>query len=309
MYEAAVMLDIFAGRTDVYGSDWGSARKGTVDEQLMLEHLTGHHGIGIYPIVHDRKNRLWVKWGCCDIDTGDWGETWALVTALRSMGLSPFVERSRSKGWHVWVFCDKWVLARDMRRALKVAYKAIGLAAKEANPKSEELRENQLGNYVRLPYKGALSGPIERQTMLQGYSYDGDGEPMSLVTFLTLAGAENALPGGKQIKHWADKWYEPPKQHRCDPAELLSNSELATLASKMPHDLFLTWKMGPKHDHKRSDTLVMLAYRLAALRFTPDEVFQLIKSADMLWGKYHERVNGDEYMADIVERGFNGNPT
>jgi hypothetical protein len=59
------------------------------------------------------------------------------------MDIEPHIERSRSKGWHIWVFASHPVTAKAMRRALKVAYAAIELPAKEANPKSETLNVGQ----------------------------------------------------------------------------------------------------------------------------------------------------------------------
>lgn len=293
--------DLFAGRQDAYGGDEGRAIYGTVGRQAYLRHLMGEEPIGIYPIIHDAENNLWVRWGCCDIDTGDWNEAYQLWLALDAMGMRPFVERSRSKGWHVWVFASTWVPASDMRRALKVAYKAIGLPAKEANPKSEVLRPNQLGNYVRLPYKGGLVVPSDRQCFMGGFDANHDGKPLGFKDFLGCVETVSQ----ETIKHWATKWYEPPRAATgITVEETLSDEHLRGLVSRLPIGLRTLWEKGPKQSNQRSDGLAALAHQTAQRGFTPQQVFQLVVSADRLWGKYWDRVNGQDYLLDIVERAF-----
>lgn len=277
------------------------ANWGPVGRQQYLRHLTGEHPIGIYPIIHDGENNLWVRWGCCDIDTGDWTEAWTLYVALKAMGLQPMVERSRSKGWHIWVFANTWVIASDMRRALKVAYKAIGLPAKEANPKSEVLRPNQLGNYVRLPYKGGLAENVSRQCFMKDFSADSDGVPMSFDEFVGTA----TTVSPETIRSWAGKWYEPPRPTLgVSVDEVLSDAHLKGLVSRMPYGLRILWEKGPKQANKRSDGLAALAHQAAQRGFTAQEVFQLVVSADRIWGKYWDRVNGQDYLMDLTERAF-----
>lgn len=293
--------DLFNGRQDAYGGDDGRAIYKPANRQAILRHLIGEEPIGIYPIVHDAENNLWVKWGCCDIDTGDWNEAYQLWMALDAMGLKPMVERSRSKGWHVWVFASTWVPALEMRRALKVAYKAIGLPAKEANPKSEVLRPNQLGNYVRLPYKGGLDNWVQRQCFMRDFNPREDGVPMFFDEF--LGNVKTVSP--ETIRHWASKWYEPPRATTgVSVDEVLSDEHLKGLVSRLPYGLRILWEKGPKQEHMRSDGLAALAHQSAQRGFTSQEVFQLVSSADRMWGKYWDRVNGQDYLLDIVERAF-----
>lgn len=293
------MYDTFIGRTDAWGGDDGRAIWQPVTKTLVAGHLDGSQGIGIYPI-RQRANEdspLLVKWGCCDIDTGDWNEAFTLGLALERMGLEPWIERSRSKGWHLWVFADEWVHAWEMRRALKVAYNVIGLPAKEANPKSEHLRVEQLGNYVRLPYKGGLVSTPERQVMMKNISRRTDGEPMSLDEFVeTPKGVSAGI-----IKDWASKYYEPPRKTKVAVEDMLNDEALALLASRMDPRTYQVWANGPKNAD-RSATLQALGHAFAKQGYTPQECFQLVSAADRMWGKYHERSNGDGYIVDIVER-------
>lgn len=290
------MLEIFGGRMDAYGGDDGLAIRRPVTHQLVKNHLEGSTGIGIYPIWRSDDDRLMVKWGCCDIDTGNWDEAYSLTVALNAMNMHPHVERSRSKGWHVWVFAEKPVEARQMRRALKVAYAAIDLPAKEANPKQETLRENQLGNYVRLPFKGNLLGHTTRQVMMRDWSATGDGEPIGCRDWFYEFEHRTAV---ETIAHWASRWREPERT-KLNTVDEIDDAEFEVLVKNLPGDLFLFVKNGPQHD--RSGGLVALAFKLKAAGYSPTEIFHFVELADRRWGKYTTRVNRDEFLMDIVER-------
>ena len=295
------LLGTFEGRTDAWGGDEGRAIWQPVTVELIEGHLRGDTPCGVYPIRqrNDDADPLVVRWGCCDIDTGDWNEAYRLGYALEGMGMLPWVERSRSKGWHIWVFAEDWVEAWEMRRALKVAYSTIGLPAKEANPKSERLRANQLGNYVRLPYKGWYAGSQERQVMLKDFDRHHDGQVMSLDEFLDSPKGVSV----ETIKHWAGKWYEAPRQTHVSADDLLADAEIATLAARMNPRTRGVWQDGPK-TADRSATLQALAYTLRNQGFNAQENYQLVNAADRMWGKYHLRVDGNAYIADIVERAY-----
>ena len=287
--------DLFTGRTDAYGTDTGGACWQPVTYATYERHLTGTEPIGIYPVVNNM-----VRWGCCDIDTGDWSEAYLLATALKGMGLVPHVERSRSKGWHIWIFLPEFVAASDMRRCLKVAYKAIDLPAKEANPKSELLRPNQLGNYVRLPYKaGAVVNP-SRQVMMGYWNVQGDGMPLALNEWLRY-GTE---VGGKifsdpnKIKAWAAKWYEPPRKSASIDTD--NDVDVVRLADRLPTDWRKVWLHGEVRD--RSATFVAMAHNLAKCGWQPQDVYDILWACP--WNKYRDRRDGEGYVQDIVDRAY-----
>jgi len=285
--------NLFTGRTDAYGSDSGGAIWAPVTLDTYENHLNGIEPIGIYPIKHDADNKLWVRWGSCDIDTGDWQEAFMLASALSGMGLTPHIERSRSKGWHIWIFVAVPVEAWEMRRCLKVAYAAIDLPAREANPKSEQLRPNQLGNYVRLPYKSGLLFDSERQTMTEGWGRHGDGTP---VPFAKWIEQDNHYSPIDTIKRWAAKWYERPRRL----IEIKVGEEADKLAATLPATWQTTWREGNVRD--RSATFVAMAYDLAKRGWQPSDVFTILWGCP--WNKYRDRVDGEHYVRDIVERAF-----
>lgn len=287
---------LFAGRRDAYGSDHGSAVWQPVTRDTFERHLTGVEPVGIYPVYHD-GSETYVNWGCCDIDTGDWSEAYMLAQALDGMRLNAWVERSRSKGWHIWVFSNEPVLARDMRRCLKVAYAAIDLPAKEANPKSESLRPNQLGNYVRLPYKGGLIVASERQTMMDGFNHLNDGSPLSFSNFISINDLD-LFSKADRIRHWASKWYEPPRRS----INMVTDNDVDSikLANSLPTTWRDVWLNGNVRD--RSATFVAMAYDLAKRGWQAQDVYDILWSCP--WNKYRDRNDGEYYVQDIVERAF-----
>lgn len=292
------MLHLFGGNMAAYGADEGYAVREPVTDRLMLEHLEGDTGIGIYP-MWEQDGEWWVKWGCCDIDTGNWTEAYSLATALRAMGFTPFVERSRSKGWHIWVFSQGPVQASQMRRMLKVAYAAINLPAREANPKAEKLHTGQLGNYVRLPFKGALWEPTERQTMMKNWDINSDGEPMSADFFFHWFQNKHRA-NIADIHSWASRWVEP--QRKTLPSDRMSDEEIQRLFQHMPNDLFQFIADGPARGGDRSEALVALAWKLKRAGFSGKEIYAAVCAADARWGKYHDRPDGEVYLTEIVER-------
>jgi hypothetical protein len=284
----------FNGNKKARGGDDGRAIWEPVTNKTYENHLIGLEPCGIYPSIPqlgtDKRKTFW---GCCDIDTGEWSEAYQLASALAGMGLVPNVERSRSKGWHVWIFVEKPVDVVDMRRCLKVAYAAIDLPAKEANPKSEMLRPDQLGNYVRLPYKGGLVIQSSRQCMMGNCSPTQDGYPIPFKEWITM----DVYSDPDKVSHWASKWFEPPR-----PLLQLRNidvTQIPDLVERMPKRWKKTWD-GSNVKGDRSAALVALGYGLAKLGWKPDDVYNVLWCSPL--NKYAERNGGEVYVQDIVTR-------
>lgn len=172
--ELQVALDVvvlFDGRHDCYFDSLGRRTKegtpglvwtkgdlpGWIDR--MDEHFRGEHDIGVYPRTDDG----FCRWGCIDIDTGDFSEALTCWDILNDAGVPAWIEKSGSwkdlskAGYHVWVFAEDWVDATLMRPMLVEVVRRAGLPEKtEVNPKQVKATDKGVGNCVRLPY-GARS--------------------------------------------------------------------------------------------------------------------------------------------------------
>ncbi len=85
-----------------------------VDDQAVLNHLKGHHVMGVYPLLGDET--CWFL--AADFDKASWqDDVAALIGTCRETGVPVSVERSRSgNGAHAWFFFAEPVTANVARR-------------------------------------------------------------------------------------------------------------------------------------------------------------------------------------------------
>jgi len=284
-------ITLFRGRGDCYGSWSGGCIKEPLTRRQFEQHLTSGPFIGVYPLVSDR-----VSWGCIDIDGKDFGHNWPemwtlarnLTTILKVKDVHAHTERT-ANGYHLWVFPDTpLVPAAHMRRALMAACKAIGYDPKEVNPKQE--KAVGVGNYVRLPYYGAIScGTPENR-----YFVDADGLALDLIE--SLAVLEHGKTSPEALSALAELWQPPQVTRTVNSNNTYADTELLNGLE------FKCWRDGPAEGFDRSGTLVRLARLLLQRGFTPDQVFPFLKSADERWGKFYMRDDCDEQLIAIIER-------
>lgn len=286
--------DLFAGRVDVYGK--GGAQGGCVKEPLTYDHyyahLEGTLPIGVYPQRDDYK----VKWGCSDIDVEDFGLAYNIRAALNTLGIVGWIELTRSAHYHVWVFCEQWTTAAVVRRALLVAHELAGVPPKEVNPKQGSLEGMNYGNYVRLPYPGwfthtRLSG--ERQVMIVP-----KGPPFSLEQFLPAAWRRRA---DHHTLHRAANLYREPEKKAVVLGNLVPLND--TLTTRLNGLAWTVYKDGPL-DGDRSAALFKLAAGCKTSGLNPTEALTIVTDADLRWGKYHSRPDGEKWLRRTVERAY-----
>lgn len=95
-------------------SDCGNRLLIPVTEQIVYDHLTGHHTVGVYPLLSDDTCHFLAV----DFDEADWREdVQAFVQSCRELDVPVALEISRSgKGAHAWIFFVSSIPARDARR-------------------------------------------------------------------------------------------------------------------------------------------------------------------------------------------------
>lgn len=298
-----LFIDLFQGNRAAIGTELGGCARLT-PEQIWSDQVRFHlegtaPPIGVYPLVFVPRG-WFVHWGCVDFDEG---EAFSRIHAqnlqliLNHFGITGWVERSRSKGYHVWVFAQNWTPAKLMREALLAACQLVDAPTKEINPKSIELPEGSLGNYVRLPYPGHLGGSYDptRRVMLDGE------KPWPLATFVNTAHAKRTA--AVQLEKLA-AFYAPPRPpiRRRD----WEKSELTGRAiDRLVGKARVIFDQGPFEGSGRGHTLYKLAcYLREDGRHTREEALELVRDADARWGKFHLRPDCEIRLQSVIDEAW-----
>ena len=152
------LLALFDGRRDCYFSSDQTALVWSDEdewESAFALHAAGRVDIGVYP----RRDSGKCRWGCVDIDSGDFSEALEVFGVLSDAGIESWIETSGSwkdltkPGYHVWVFASDWIEGHTMRSILVEAARTAKLPDNvEINPKQITATRKGVGNCVRLPY-------------------------------------------------------------------------------------------------------------------------------------------------------------
>lgn len=156
--QVALFRNLFAGRTDVYGTYDPQTRKSwqvkkPVTDKVIRDHLAGHVPYGVYLLDRDRVSAV-----VADFDQDDTNPPISFCREAQTIGLPAYIERSKSKGYHVWVFADeRRVLASKARLIVLHLLKRIQMPATEVFPKQDRLSDpKQYGNFINTPLFGRM---------------------------------------------------------------------------------------------------------------------------------------------------------
>lgn len=299
--------ELFQGRLNAYGTNEGGCDK--IDQEAVeswgfdLEseyldriaaHLEGSNPMGVYPLTDD----LMVRWGCTDLDyVEDPTDALNMATMLTTAGVNGWVEVSRSKGFHVWTFATEPIPANTMRNALLAVHQLLEIPATEVNPKQTSLEGLKgYGNYVRLPYPGAASTgwtSNERQMVfITGHHPD----KLPLADFVDVALEFRSEPAAYERLASAYIAPPPPTQVRIDAEPAISGAIIAS----MSRGTYLAFRYGPREGHDRSSSLMRLAYLCKEDGLTPAETLAALRDADLRWGKFYDRADGEDQLIRMV---------
>lgn len=302
---------LFAGRTDAVGTEEGGCQRLPGEwvwrewawERAMDHHLTRQVPIGVYPMVPEPHGDGYVvRWGCIDFDEGEeasWVHACNVRLVFEALDITAWVERSRSKGYHVWTFYRDWVPAELARTAQLAACQIAQAPTREVNPKQTQLRPGKLGNYVRLPYPGALSVQGMPDPMRRVMVHE-DGSMWPLDAFLQEA--TEARLDASDLLALAELYKEPPKPKPKPVPHRTRSVMYGSSESRMTGLAFTIWREGPREGAPRHRTLYALANALAeGGRHTYDEALELMMDADERWGKFHAE-GRPEYVEEILRK-------
>lgn len=287
---------LFRGRADCYGSWEGGCVRERLTGDTFLRHLEDGPHIGVYPAVHYNGSSH-VAWGCTDIDYDDYSEAKRLQDAFASVDVTAWTERTR-KGWHVWVFCTSLVPAAHMRHMFLACHQVAQSNPKEVNPKQTDLRPNQVGNYVRLPYpKG--DGCTER------YMVDENGAVILLRDFVHAAVDRRVTP--QRVAELAE-YYIPPATPEVLVAE--PSQDMTEAARRLNPLGRLIFRHGPPSGRgDRSTSLASLAHTCYDSGLAASDALALLEDADLRWGKFLMRgEQGRNELLKLVQRAYGHTP-
>lgn len=329
---------LFEGRLDAYGTEEGGCQRVEPPSWLSFvslcdEHLTGRRPIGVYPMVpagaEGDETKIGdfghvVKWGCVDFDvvsplkpagdfeTGDEAHVAArnLCSALEAFDIYGWIERTRSGGRHVWAFSSEWVPAHTMRRALLVASQVAGTPTREVNPKQEDLPAGSVGNYVRLPYPGAVPPASSEPVVATRWVYDPSDDHTSYLPVLTFVSDAIFHRSDPSAFDAAAKLWVPPAPvtfHARPPLGTFSMApkDVSDILPKLGGLTFTVFRDGPfVEGGDRSATLMKLAHLCREDGLHPMEARAVLEAADLDWGKFWKRRDGAVQLARMVERAY-----
>lgn len=188
-YRIDLFRSLFKGRDDIYAVCWESknGRSGyspacqnewhptlcekpkikcancqnrrllSINDQVIYDHLSGKHTVGIYPLLQDET--CWFL--AVDFDKKDWQkDAKAFISTCKEIHVPASVERSRSgNGCHVWIFFQKAIPSRLARKfgnillekTLERRYEVGIDSFDRLFPNQDTMPKGGFGNLIALP--------------------------------------------------------------------------------------------------------------------------------------------------------------
>jgi len=125
-------------------------------DQVIYDHLTGKHTVGLYPILLNETS--WFL--AVDFDKGTWKQdVLALMDTCKELNVPAYIERSRSgNGCHIWVFFDQALPAPIIRKlGHGLLTRALGKSRAGMDsfdrifPNQDKRTKGGFGNLIALP--------------------------------------------------------------------------------------------------------------------------------------------------------------
>ena len=254
--KVSLFLSLFQGRPDVYARRWESknGRSGyspacknewkpgiclkpkgkcadcshaeycSYDENAIGTHLSGHHVLGIYPLLQDETCRFLA----IDFDEENWRSDVQMVSAAcRDNNIPCSIEISRSgNGAHLWIFFSEPIEAAKARSLGSVI---LTLAMKQ---------------YARLSFHSYDRMFPNQDTMPKG----GFGNLIALPLQVAAARNGGSLFVDEQMKPYADQWVYLSSIERLDEEQVdallakLHTAPLGTLRSEDEEQNYKPWQ-------------------------------------------------------------------
>jgi len=162
----------------VNGKSW--TEKKILEISQYEKHLRGETGLGLVPI----DNNGLVKWIAIDIDNYNPRYTTSILQKIFNNNLPFHPFRSKSGGLHLYMFFKELIAFKSIKENIDDFLPVLGLKSNiEIFPKQQKLKEDQIGNWINLPYFGNAN--------TVQYLFDKNMRPLELDAALTTI--ENSL--------------------------------------------------------------------------------------------------------------------
>jgi len=151
----------------------GKARteRGEVTLQMWEQHLRGKQGLGIVPIRDDAT----AVFGAIDVDRYNLSLP-DVERKVAECGLPLLPTRTKSGGVHLYAFGAEPLPAALLKQRLEEWSVALGYGGAEVFPKQGALLSaTDVGNWLNMPYFGALDGTTERYAVYKGQELTLEG--------------------------------------------------------------------------------------------------------------------------------------
>jgi superfamily II DNA or RNA helicase len=145
-----------------------------VSDQVIYDHLAGHHTIGVYPLLPDDTCHFLAV----DFDEAEWqDDARAFIQSCREFDIPAALEISRSgKGAHVWIFFSSALPACDARR---LGTTIISYTCSRSRQLRLSSYDRLFPNQDTLPkggYGNLIALPLQRKPRERGFSVFVDDE-------------------------------------------------------------------------------------------------------------------------------------
>lgn len=251
------MAALFAGRTDVIGTNRGGVKRQTVTVDDYAHHVYAERAIGIFPVRDDNT----VLFGAIDLDEPDFDLARQMQEFIPG---TSWIEKSRSGNAHIWVFFDAPLECWAAKKVLREVTLAVGHPGVEVFPKQDELKPGMVGNYINLPWFG------DKRPIL---AYDDQGRANVWNPAAWMDAAETNRCS-------ADQWRERAISLGGGPP---ARKEVSDFGSRGKVHLCGQYMREHQHDNPlqpghRAVVLFNLAKMYSNVEnFTPEEVLQIVE--------------------------------
>ena len=140
--------------------------------EMWAQHLKGERSLGIVPIREDGT----ISWACIDIDSYQNDVCKAALKFVNEYSLPFVICRSKSGGAHVFIFFVEPIQAKLVVQKLAKFAKSMGFDGAEIFPKQIEVKPDEFGNWLNMPY---FDWEISTR-----YGYDRSGGRLELPDFI-----------------------------------------------------------------------------------------------------------------------------